>query len=522
MRRATNARITLNSTRVNLAQKNTIVKNCGKNKYEDDSLVLFLLFVTDAAIITKALNGEVWTAKSLHLALESSSGAPSLRTILRSLEGIFGDSVINDVEEVTNASGQSLNPLIYGAIEEWLLTQRRPLEILQLVHVSGSAVVVLVNSKGRLIWRAVDSAESHLAQAVTEVVRHQGAKCVIIPHGLMRQALALAELPSSVIDASSLLQPEPFNPETRNPPGQAHKRLPSYLNDLERESINIIREAYSVARKPGMLFSMGKDSMVMLTLAKKAFAPGPVPFPLVVIDTRWKFQDMYRFREHLQSDPNLSVIVYVNPEAIERDINPFDFGSATHTDITKTQALRKVLDEHQFDFVFGGARRDEEKSRAKERIFSVRNSNHGWDPKKQRPELWNLYNSMLVGGQTMRVFPISNWTELDIWRYLERENVDLVPLYFSALRPYVVRNTAVIMVDDDRFPLEKGEKIHIDSIRFRTLGCYPLTGGVLSQAKTIPAIVDELEESHLSERSSRVIDFDQGASMEQKKKDGYF
>ena len=271
-----------------------------------------------------------------------------------------------------------------------------------------------------------------------------------------------------------------------------------------------------------MLFSMGKDSMAMLTLAAKAFAPAPIPFPLVIIDTRWKFQDMYRFRAQLEAREDLSTIVYVNPEAIERDMNPFDFGSATHTDVTKTQALRKVLDEYKFDFVFGGARRDEEKSRAKERIFSPRSANHGWDPKSQRPELWNLYNTALSPGQSMRVFPISNWTEIDVWRYLERERVDLVPLYFSRLRPYVERNGALIMVDDERFPLEPGEKVHFDYIRFRTLGCYPLTGGVKSRAANVGEILTELEDSRVSERSSRVIDFDKGASMEQKKKDGYF
>ena len=260
----------------------------------------------------------------------------------------------------------------------------------------------------------------------------------------------------------------------------------------------------------------------MLTLATKAFAPAPVPFPLVIIDTRWKFQDMYRFREHLEAREDLSTIVYVNPEAVERDMNPFDFGSATHTDVTKTQALRKVLDEHRFDFVFGGARRDEEKSRAKERIFSPRSATHGWDPKGQRPELWNLYNTALAPGQSMRVFPISNWTEIDVWRYLERENVELVPLYFAKPRPFVRRNGALIMVDDERFPLDTGEKVHIDYVRFRTLGCYPLTGGVESHASTVEEILHELESSTISERSSRVIDSDKGASMEQKKKDGYF
>lgn len=474
--------------------------------------------MTTSSLESLALDGSTWTAKSLHRELEESGDGPSLRTVHRELLDIMGDSVISSAELVTNASGNSLNPLIVPAMMSWLATKRRPLEILQLVTTRGATIVVMVNSKGRLIWRATQ--EGGIPEAVSEVIVAQGGTMALLPHGAIRRELAEVSLPNSVTDLSSLLPPEPFESSDVAPSSTLEN--PSYLDDLERESINIIREAVAAARKPGMLFSMGKDSMVMLTLARKAFAPGPLPFPLVVIDTRWKFQDMYRFREHLQADPQLSVVVYVNPEAIERDVNPFTFGSATHTDITKTQALRKVLDEHQFDFVFGGARRDEEKSRAKERIFSVRNANHGWDPKKQRPELWNLYNTTLVEGQTMRVFPISNWTELDVWRYLEREKVDLVPLYFSALRPFVKRNNALIMVDDERFPLEDQEEIFFDYIRFRTLGCYPLTGGALSRATSIGDIVTELQDSNISERSSRVIDFDQGASMEQKKKDGYF
>jgi len=482
------------------------------------NLSLYLFFVTDVAFESLAFNGATWTAKSLHLELAKSGDGPSLRTVHRDLLDIMGDAVVDSAELVTNASGNPLNPLIVSALVSWLSAKRRPLEILQLVTPRGKPIVVMVNSKGRLIWRAAH--EGGIPEAVSEVIVAHGGPMALLPHGAIRRELAQVSLPQSVTNLSSLLPPEPF--ESSDVVPSSTLESPSYLDDLERESINIIREVVATARKPGMLFSMGKDSMVMLTLARKAFAPGPLPFPLVVIDTRWKFQDMYRFREHLQADPQLSVVVYVNPEAIERDVNPFTFGSATHTDITKTQALRKVLDEHQFDFVFGGARRDEEKSRAKERIFSVRNANHGWDPKKQRPELWNLYNTTLVEGQTMRVFPISNWTELDIWRYLEREQVDLVPLYFSALRPFVRRNNALIMVDDERFPLEDGEEIFFDYIRFRTLGCYPLTGGVLSRATSIGDIVTELEDSNISERSSRVIDFDQGASMEQKKKDGYF
>ena len=473
------------------------------------------------SLANTALNGHTWTVKSLHAELQDTPETSSPRTAHRGVAELLGSSVVKSPDLVENASGKRLNPLILPALAEWLDSKRRPLEIIQLVFVEDTPTIVLVSSKGRLMWRAVVRGNpGDIPEAITAVIRDHGGKFALLPHGAIRHELSTVDLPGNVLDLSSLLPPEPFVPEEPQP--LPAPKSHSYLDDLERESVNIIREAVASARHPGMLFSMGKDSMVMLTLARKAFAPAPIPFPLVVIDTRWKFQDMYRFREHLQADPDLSVIVYVNPEAIERNVNPFDFGSATHTDITKTQALRKVLDAHQFDFVFGGARRDEEKSRAKERIFSVRNANHGWDPKRQRPELWNLYNTTLVDGQTMRVFPISNWTELDVWRYLEREEVDLVPLYYAALRPYVKRNNAVLMVDDERFPLEDGEQIFFDYIRFRTLGCYPLTGGVLSRAESLGDIIAELEGSHISERSSRVIDFDQGASMEQKKKDGYF
>ena len=473
------------------------------------------------SLANTALNGHTWTVNSLHAELQDTPERPSMRTVHRAIADLLGSSVVKSPDLVENASEKRLNPLILPALAEWLGSKRKPVEIVQLVFVDDTPTIVLVNSKGRLMWRAVVGGEpGDIPDAITAVIRDHGGKCALLPHGISQHELSTVDLPGNLLDLTSLLPPEPF--VSREPQSRPAPTSHSYLDDLERESINILREAVASARNPGMLFSMGKDSMVMLTLARKAFAPAPIPFPLVVIDTRWKFQDMYRFREHLQADPDLSVIVYVNPEAIERDVNPFDFGSATHTDITKTQALRKVLDAHQFDFVFGGARRDEEKSRAKERIFSVRNANHGWDPKRQRPELWNLYNTTLVDGQTMRVFPISNWTELDVWRYLEREEVDLVPLYYAALRPYVKRNSAVLMVDDERFPLEDGEQVHFDYIRFRTLGCYPLTGGVLSRAESLGDIIAELEGSHISERSSRVIDFDQGASMEQKKKDGYF
>lgn len=472
-------------------------------------------------VLVKATDGRPWTAKILHQELINDGVQLSLRTVHRALRDQIS-GLISDISDVTNSDKQPLNPLLVDALKSWTYAKRRPIEILQLATLGKTTCIALVNGQGRLIWQALDRRDSaSTLAAIKRLCELQGGSFSVLPHGSMGSLLNRVRLPSHIVDLSSLLPPGRYR-QSKPISSTSLNKKSTYLDSLEQESIRIIREAFAVAKNPAMLFSMGKDSMVMLTLARKAFAPGPVPFPLVVIDTRWKFREMYRFRAALEDDPGIELIIHINPEAIERNVNPFDFGSATHTDITKTQALRQVLDAHAFDFVFGGARRDEEKSRAKERIFSVRSSSHGWDPKNQRPELWELYNTTLVSGQTMRVFPISNWTELDIWRYLEREQVDLVPLYFSALRAYVQRNESLIMVDDERFPLEPDEEIHFGNIRFRTLGCYPLTGGVESNASNIAEIIQELEATNVSERSSRVIDFDQGASMEQKKKDGYF
>ena len=472
-------------------------------------------------LLDTALDGTVWSAKSLGEALSSGENPPSQRSVLRALSEFFGDEVVYSIGDVVNPENLPINHLIVEPLREWAQSKRRPVEILQLMERRGKTLAILSNLAGRVLWVACEThSDESVLEAITQLLDARGGDIAVLPHGKARGYLDKLDLAARVLNLSSLLPPSPFVPTMGSANTPVAQR--SHLDQLERESIEIIREAFAASSHPAMLFSMGKDSMVMLSLALKAFAPEPLPFPLVVIDTQWKFQDMYRFREYLQSRDDMSVIVYVNPEAIERGMNPFEFGSAVHTDVTKTQALRKVLDEHDFDFVFGGARRDEEKSRAKERIFSIRSAAHGWDPKNQRPELWNLYNTTLVEGQKMRVFPLSNWTEIDIWRYLEIERVDLVPLYFSALRPFVKRNNALIMVDDERFPLEDGEEIFFDYIRFRTLGCYPLTGGALSRATSIGDIVTELEDSNISERSSRVIDFDQGASMEQKKKDGYF
>jgi sulfate adenylyltransferase subunit 2 len=296
----------------------------------------------------------------------------------------------------------------------------------------------------------------------------------------------------------------------------------THLERLEAESIHIMREVVAEAEKPVMLYSIGKDSAVMLHLAKKAFYPSPPPFPLLHVDTTWKFQAMYALREKSAHDAGMDLLVYQNPEAKERGINPFDHGPL-HTDMWKTEGLKQALDKYGFDAAFGGARRDEEKSRAKERIFSFRTVTHGWDPKNQRPELWNLYNARKKKGESIRVFPLSNWTELDIWQYIHLENIEIVPLYYSAKRPTVERDGMLLMVDDDRFPLKPDETPVERSIRFRTLGCYPLTGAVESEAATLPEIIQEMLLTTTSERQGRAIDKDEGgAGMEKKKQEGYF
>ncbi|UGQ10988.1 sulfate adenylyltransferase subunit CysD [Yinghuangia sp. ASG 101] len=296
----------------------------------------------------------------------------------------------------------------------------------------------------------------------------------------------------------------------------------SHLQRLEAESIQIFREAVSEAERPVMLYSVGKDSSVMLHLAMKAFYPSKPPFPLLHVDTTWKFRAMYEFRDKLVAELGVDLLVHRNPECVERGINPFDHGSAVHTDMWKTEGLKQALDLHGFDLAFGGARRDEEKSRAKERVFSVRSAQHRWDPKQQRPELWRLYNARKQQGESLRVFPLSNWTELDVWQYIHREQIPIVPLYFAAPRPVVERDGALIMVDDDRMPLRPGEVPEQRSVRFRTLGCYPLTGAVESEADTLTGIVQEMLLTTSSEREGRVIDHDSSGSMEKKKQEGYF
>lgn len=323
------------------------------------------------------------------------------------------------------------------------------------------------------------------------------------------------------------------SPAFRNPtpagkrlrPAPAHTPRESrltHLKHLESESIHIIREVVSEFERPVMLYSIGKDSAVMLHLAMKAFYPGKPPFPLMHVDTTWKFRDMIAFRDQRAQELGLDLIIHVNEDGVRQGINPFVHGSKKHTDIMKTEGLKQAMDKYGFDAAFGGARRDEEKSRAKERVYSFRDKHHRWDPKSQRPELWNLYNGKVNKGESIRVFPLSNWTELDVWQYVYLENIPIVPLYYAAERPVVERDGMLIMVDDERMPLLPGEVPMLKKVRFRTLGCYPLTGAVESEAATLPEIIQEMLLTKTSERQGRLIDHDQAGSMEEKKKEGYF
>jgi sulfate adenylyltransferase subunit 2 len=296
----------------------------------------------------------------------------------------------------------------------------------------------------------------------------------------------------------------------------------SHLERLESESIHILREVVAECERPVLLYSIGKDSSVLLHLALKAFQPGRLPFPLLHVDTTWKFREMIAFRDQTARRLGLELIVHVNPDGVAQGINPFVHGAALHTDIMKTQGLRQALDRHGFDAAFGGARRDEEKSRAKERVFSMRSSQHRWDPKRQRPELWRLYNTRKAPGESLRVFPLSNWTELDVWQYIHQQQIPIVPLYFARERLVLERDGALIMVDDERMPIAPGEQPRLRKVRFRTLGCYPLTGAIPSEADTLPGIIEEMLAARTSERQGRMIDFDGNGSMEKKKREGYF
>lgn len=369
--------------------------------------------------------------------------------------------------------------------------------------------------QGALTWVPISS---DLSEAVRLLREYHAKDLFLVAGGLLLDECFKLELPGIFLPLYCYQKTE-----------TSFQRLPCFpspqyphLRQLEAESIFIIREAIAESQSPALLYSLGKDSSVLLHLLQKAFHPIKPPVPLVHVDTRYKFQEMYAFRDYIAEAHSLRLIRHVNPEAVAKDINPFEHGSRVHTDITKTQGLKQVLQEYKFDVVFGGARRDEEKSRSKERVFSLRTPEQGWDPRTQRPELWQLYNTRLNPGESFRVFPLSNWTELDVWKYIDQENIPVVPLYFSKVRPVVRRDGMLLLIDDNRLKVSAGETIEFLSVRFRTLGCYPLSGAVESQATTVAEIIRELEETQFSERQGRKIDFDGAGSMEQKKREGYF
>lgn len=405
---------------------------------------------------------------------------------------------------------------------------------LQSFSISGRYGLLAHDGKGsrRWLWNDKPWSNQSLQDALCALVNYNDKNTLFFPHGQItalfralwsqsqqrpwqcnqhKAMLAMAAYPTK-LDLSQ----QTINEKIHIATGQSH------LDRLEAESIHIMREVMAQADNPVMLYSVGKDSAVMLHLARKAFYPSPPPFPLLHVDTGWKFQEMYQFRDLMAQEAGMKLIVHTNPEGAARNISPLVHGSALHTDIMKTQGLKQALNEHKFDIAFGGARRDEEKSRAKERVFSFRNEAHRWEPKNQRPELWNLYNGRKQPNESIRVFPLSNWTELDIWQYIYRENIPIVPLYFAQVRPVIERDSMLMMVDDNRLNLLEGEKIEYKRIRFRTLGCYPLTGAFESTADNLESVILELLQSRISERQGRAIDSDSNASMEQKKQEGYF
>ena len=424
---------------------------------------------------------------------------------------------------------------VVAAITETAKRKRHLMVYASLLTLGDQPILGYHDARGGRRWVKLSAADPQsIEAALTAINAFEGKDLVLLPtgelvrhmrvmiHGLGGNTLSLDQGGLRVaLEIYSHGKEEIRWTANANakPPKDTHL---THLDRLEAESIHIIREVMAESENPVMLYSVGKDSSVMLHLARKAFYPSPPPFPLLHVDTRWKFQAMYDFRDYMAQESGMELLVHVNPDGVEKNINPLDHGSALHTDIMKTQSLKQALDHHGFDVAFGGARRDEEKSRAKERVFSFRTASHRWDPKNQRPELWNLYNGKKSPGESIRVFPISNWTELDIWQYIYREQIPIVPLYFAAERPVVERDGMLLMVEDNRLTIHPDEQVQIKKIRFRTLGCYPLTGAIESEADDLAKIVLELLSAKTSERQGRAIDSDSSASMEKKKQEGYF
>lgn len=495
----------------------------------------------------------IWDAHTLSNLLEAQGITNNRKGTDRWLEQQASLPLPIDIEHIKDEAQRSLKPQVVEHLIKLAKKQRQNVLCVQAFALEGHFGLYANDAKGsrRWLWNPQDWDLQSLTEALTALVAYNGKDTLFFPHGqitgLFRE-LWLASKQQPICQPNNLTNPSMLG--QASPKVNAHVKGKgllamaayaaklakvkvsarpshiatgnSHLDRLEAESIHIMREVLAQAENPVMLYSVGKDSAVMLHLARKAFYPSPPPFSLLHIDTRWKFQEMYQFRDKMAAEAGMDLIVHINPEAIERDISPLVHGSALHTDITKTQGLKQALDHYKFDVAFGGARRDEEKSRAKERIFSFRNAAHRWDPKNQRPELWNLYNGHKHPGESIRVFPISNWTELDIWQYIYREQIPIVPLYYAQKRPVIKRNNMLMMVDDERLELLPSEQVEIKSVRFRTLGCYPLTGAIESHADTLEDIILELLQARTSERQGRAIDSDSAASMEKKKQEGYF
>ena len=465
---------------------------------------------------------KAWDTETAFAHLKSLGDCDSKRTAERRIRdlGVIGAPI--EAADLRNERGDAPTRLLL----EWELDEarsKRHLALFTQLHrmPTGRACLQATDARGAHLWVPMnEDTPAAILDALSKLRAHAGKTVAIFPHGALVGALRGTSLPEGLVPHLLFHHPVPEVPTPSPLPRAGSSR--SHLDRLEDESIHILREAVAQSERPVMLYSIGKDSSVMVHLARKAFFPGRPPFPLMHIDTRWKFREMYFFRETMAKLAGMELIRFVNPEAVERDINPFDHGSQLHTHVTKTEGLKKALDLHRFDLAFGGARRDEEKSRAKERVFSFRSAAHRWDPKNQRPEVWNLYNARKAPGESIRVFPLSNWTELDVWEYILREGIPVVPLYFAKVRPVIERDGALLMVDDDRMRLLPGERIERRKVRFRTLGCYPLSGAIESDADSLEAIMAELIAARTSERQGRMIDHDQAASMEKKKHEGYF
>ena len=485
-------------------------------------------------IFETANTNNVLTVKDLCAAVFGNQSEANLKKTEREMSKHDLLHLLVETSDLKDEHKRPAKQLIVKSILEQARRKRHLIVFSQIIQIRDCPFLFYHDARVSRRWiRIENKSVDSISMAFEAVANHEGKPLVILPSGelvsLLRafvrtQGIYLTAHSNPIRIAIDIYHHSPSEIELKSEQSFCRKSSGgmTHLDKLEAESIHIIREVMSEAANPVMLYSVGKDSSVMLHLARKAFYPSSPPFPLLHVDTGWKFQAMYDFRDYMARESSMDLLVHINPEGAAKNINPFDHGSALHTDIMKTQSLKMALDHYKFDVAFGGARRDEEKSRAKERVFSFRTASHRWDPKNQRPELWSLYNGKINVGETIRVFPLSNWTELDIWQYIYREQIPIVPLYFAAERPVIERDGVLMMVDDDRLPLHPNEQIHLKKIRFRTLGCYPLTGAIESDADDLASIVLELLSARTSERQGRAIDTDSSASMENKKQEGYF